>query len=406
MTAPAMKRALRRQGLAKQGIALALMLPAVIFLFINFVVPIGLVLYRAVDDRAVSSVLVRTSDRIAEWDGEDLPDEAVYEALVADLREAQAAKTLHVAAKRLNADVSGYNRLMRSTERALRKIELTDFKSGLIEINEKWGETHYWRAIKRTANPVTPIYLLGAFDLTLNEEGEIAQVREEERVFNTVWLRTFWMGLMVTLLCLCLGYPLAYMLANMPTRYASMAMILVLIPFWTSALVRTTAWVVLLQNEGVVNDLGLALSLWSERVQLIHNRFGVYITMTHVLMPFVVLPLYAIMRRIPKSYMQAAKSMGANRVEAFWRVYFPLTRQGVGAGALFVYILAVGFYVTPQLVGGPNDQFISTFIAYFAGISLNWGPAAALATMLLIFKAALYYVMNVAFGISKWKVGA
>ena len=182
-------------------------------------------------------------------------------------------------------------------------------------------------------------------------------------------------------------------------------MIVVLIPFWTALLVRTTAWIVLLQNEGVVNDLGLFLGLWSERVQLIHNRLGVYVAMSHILLPFMVLPLYAIMRRIPPGLMRAAKSLGANPLVAFIEVYWPQTRHGVGAGALFVYILAVGFYVTPALVGGAGDQMISWFIAFYASESLNWGAAAALSAMLLIFKGALYCVVNVAFGLRKMRIG-
>ena len=249
------------------------------------------------------------------------------------------------------------------------------------------GETVYWAAIKRTSRPVTAEYLLAAFDLRINELGEIVRAPEHLRVFNDRWVQTFWMGLVITFLCFLMGYPLAYLLAHLPTRTSNLLMILVLLPFWVSILVRTTAWIVLLQNEGVLNDLGLYLGLWTERLQLIRNRFGVYLVMSHVLLPYMVLTLYGVMKRIPPEYLRAAQSLGANPVVAFVRIYVPLTVHGVGAGALFVFILAVGFYITPALVGGPKDQMISFYVAFYASESLNWGAAAALGSMLLLLRS-------------------
>ena len=239
------------------------------------------------------------------------------------------------------------------------------------------GEIATWRVIQRTANPVTPIYFLSALDLALDDDGHIERVDGERRLFLTVWVRTLWVASVVTLLCVALGYPLAYLMATVGTRAANLLLILVLLPFWMSLLVRTTAWVVLLQNQGVVNDLALWAGLWGERLQLIHNRIGVYIAMVHVLLPYMVLSLYGTMKRISPSYVRAAKSLGANPVEAFVRVYLPLTWYGVGAGALLVFILAIGYWVTPALVGGRSDQMISYFIAFYTNVILIWGPAAA-----------------------------
>ena len=161
-------------------------------------------------------------------------------------------------------------------------------------------------------------------------------------------------------------------------------MILVLLPFWTSLLVRTGAWVVLLQREGPVNGLLQALGLTDEPLQLVYNRFGVYVAMTHILLPFMVLPLYSVMRGIPPEYMRAAASLGARPLRAFLRVYLPQTVPGIGAGCLLVFILAIGYYITPALVGGANDQMVSYFVAFFTNQTVNWGMAAALGAVLLI----------------------
>lgn len=400
-----LKKQLRRHERGKQMIALALVAPLFLYLAVNFVIPVAVVLFKSVDDREVTTILHRTTEAISAWDGTNLPGNAVFAALVADLREARAARTLFVAAKRLNSARSGFQALLGRTGRKLAKIEKVDTaKDTLIRMDKRWGQQAYWSVIKRSSKPYTFVYLLSAFDLTIDENGDVVQVPERLRVFNAIWLRTFWMGFVITLLCVVMGYPLAYVMASVSPGARNILMILVLIPFWTALLVRTTAWIVLLQNQGVINDLGLFLNLWSERVQLIHNRMGVYVAMTHILLPFMVLPLYAIMRRIPPAHMRAAKSLGATPLIAFLKVYWPQTRHGVGAGALFVYILAVGFYVTPALVGGPNDQMISWFIAFYANESLNWGAAAALSTMLLLFKGVLYYLVNVAFRLGKMKL--
>ena len=199
---------------------------------------------------------------------DSLPNEAVFAALVGDLRDAQAANKAHIPSKRLNAAKLGFQAVILKTARELPSKGSRSFKTALIEMNEKWGETVYWAAIKRTSRPVTAEYLLAAFDLRIDEFGEIVRVPEHLRVFNDRWVQTFWMGLVITFLCVVMGYPLAYLLAHLPTRISNLLMILVLLPFWVSILVRTTAWIVLLQNEGVLNDLGLYLGLWTERLQL------------------------------------------------------------------------------------------------------------------------------------------
>ena len=184
-------------------------------------------------------------------------------------------------------------------------------------------------------------------------------------------------------------------------------MILVLLPFWTSLLVRTSAWKVLLQNQGVVNDFLVWIGIIADesRLELINNVTGTVIAMTHILLPFMILPLYSVMKTIPPTYMRAAKSMGANDFMAFRRVYFPQSIPGIGAGSILVFILAIGYYITPEIVGGTKGVFISNRIAYHISSSLNWGLGAALGAILLVVVLALYWLYDKFVGIDNVKLG-
>jgi putative spermidine/putrescine transport system permease protein len=168
----------------------------------------------------------------------------------------------------------------------------------------------------------------------------------------------------------------------------------VLLPFWTSLLVRTTAWVVLLQNKGIVNDSLIALGVLQEPTQLIYNRIGVCVAMTHVLLPFMILPLYSVMRGISPSFVRAARSLGSPPTTAFLRVYLPQCLPGIGAGCLLVFVLALGYYITPALVGGAGDQMIAYFIAFYTTSTINWGLASALGVVLLVATLVLCATYN------------
>ena len=250
----------------------------------------------------------------------------------------------------------------------------------------------HWAALRRAAFTITDFYLLSALDLRRNEHGWVTGVPAEEAVFVAILGRTLKIAGAVTLICLALGYPLAYVVATAQARTGNLLMILILLPFWTSLLVRTSAWVVLLQNEGIVNGLLLGSGVVDQPVQMIFNRFGVYVAMTHVLLPFMILPLYSVMKTIDPSTLRAATSLGAPPSTAFRRVYLPQSLPGIGAGGLLVFILAIGYYITPALVGGANDQMVSYFIAFYTNRTVNWGLAAALATLLLAATAVLYAV--------------
>jgi putative spermidine/putrescine transport system permease protein len=197
------------------------------------------------------------------------------------------------------------------------------------------------------------------------------------------------------------------MIANSPPKRANVLLLLVLLPFWTSLLVRTTSWIVLLQNQGIVNDFLVAIGLIGDdgRIAMIYNMTGTFVAMTHVLLPFLVLPLYSVMRAIPPAYMNAAVSLGATPFQALRRVYWPQTLPGVGAGCLLTFILAIGYYITPALVGGQSGQLISNMIAYHVQTSLNWGLAAALAALLLGGVTLLYVVYDRLVGIDRIGLG-
>ena len=204
-----------------------------------------------------------------------------------------------------------------------------------------------------------------------------------------------------------IGYPVAYLIAHSPPRLSRMLLVLVLVPFWTSLLVRTTSWIVLLQQQGVVNDLLVWLGLVADgqRLTMIHNMTGTLVAMTHVLLPFMILPLYSVMRGIPAVQMQAALSLGASWPRAFYRVYLPQSLPGVGAGCLLVFILAIGYYITPALVGGQSGQLISNFIAYHIQTSLNWGLAAALGCVLFVAVLLLFLLYDRVLGLERMKLG-
>jgi len=401
----ALRRALRRSRRREQWRAAALVLPLFVFLAACFLVPIGAMLSRGVIDTDIARILPSVTAALKSWDGRDLPPEAAYAALIADVRAAREAGTLASAATRLNYDVPGFRTLLFGTGRQLPEEITGSAREVLIGIDPKWGDRETWGAIRRAGGALTDFYVLGALDLRRDADGSIVGAPAEQRVFRDVLGRTLWISGMVTLICLVLGYPVAYVIAAQPPGRAAVLLFLVLLPFWTSLLVRTTAWVVLLQKEGVLNSLFLSLGLVHEPLKMIFNRFAVYVAMVHVLLPFMVLPLYAVMRGIPPSYMRAASSLGARPFTAFWRVYVPQTLPGIGAGCLMVFIQALGYYVTPALVGGADDQMISYFIAFYASRTINWGMAAALSIMLLTATLLLYAVYDRMVGVERMRLG-
>jgi len=390
-----LKVSLRRAERRRKLTALLLVAPLLVFILVTFVSPIAEMLWRSVDNPLVSQTLPQTVEALRDWDGTGLPPESAYGALVADLAAAQAQRAAGRVAVRLNYEMSGARSLVGGTARRAARLE-APYRDALIAEDARWGEPEIWTIIKRESRPLTPAYYVSAIDHRYDDDGNMVRQPEHQRIYIDLFWRTLMLSAAITVLTLVLGFPIAYMLATLPLRYSNLLMILVLLPFWTSLLVRTTAWIVLLQQQGVVNDLLLGIGLIDEggRLQMVHNWVGTVIAMTHILLPFMVLPLYSVMKTIPPSYMRAARSLGADQFTAYTRVYLPQTLPGIGAGTVLVFIISIGYYITPALVGGQSGQMISNLIAYHMQSSLNWGLAAALGSMLLAGVLVLYWLYN------------
>jgi putative spermidine/putrescine transport system permease protein len=394
----ALRRALARAGRRRQWRAFALTLPLLLFLLLTFLVPIAALLERAVENPEVARALPRTVVVLGDWNHADVPRPEAFSAIVADLGGLSDSADAGALARRLNSEKPGSRSLIMGTYRAL-PLEGTSaatpaaaIRDKLLALDARWGETAYWEAIAKNRSRWTPDYLLTAVDLRRDAHGAIERVDPDQRVFGGILLRTFGISALVTLCCLVLGYPLAYWLSTLPARRANVLMIVVLVPFWTSILVRVAAWIVLLQSEGLVNHALQSLHLIDKPLALLFNRTGVVISMTHILLPFMILPLYSVMTGVPPTYLRAAVSLGSRPLAAFVRVYVPQTYAGVGAGALLVFILSIGYYVTPALLGGPTDQMLSYYIAQYTNVDVNWGMACALGALLLAATLVLYAV--------------
>jgi putative spermidine/putrescine transport system permease protein len=401
----ALKKRLQRAERRRRIRAVLLVVPLFLFLALTFVLPIATLLLKSVYDPELANAMPQTRAAISGWDGRDLPPEEVFAAFAADLRTANQAKTTGFIGKRLNYELGGIRSVVIKTSRELAKLQAGPWKETILAINPIWEKRDTWVVIKRAVKPITPFYVLAAADLRLDTDGNLVRAPADQSIFVTILARTLWIASLVTVLTLLLGYPIAYLLASLPTRTSNLLMILVLLPFWTSLLVRTTAWVVLLQTNGVINDIALWLGILDERVQLIFNRGGTVVAMTHIQLPFTILPIYSVMKTISPTHVRAARSLGAGPFYAFWRVYFPQTVPGIAAGCLLTFILSLGYYITPALVGGPNDQMISYFVALYTNRELNWGMASALGAMLLAVTMALFLLYNRLIGIDRMKLG-
>ncbi len=400
-------RALRRQKLR----ALMLIAPLLIFVLLTFIFPIGSMLFRSVENDIVANTLPETVAVLGRWDASkgELPDEEVYAAFVRDMVVAVEAKQHTRLGTRLNYESTGMSSMFRQSGRKMKKIDPeTDgpFKEKLIDIHKGWGDIETWKTLQTHSGLYTSGYFLNAVDAQKTHEGFAWQPEEKQILLKLFW-RTLVMSMVITGSCIALGYPIAWLLANVSARNANLLLILVLLPFWTSLLVRTSAWKVMLQQNGVINEVLVWIGLVpdAERLILINNQFGTIVAMTHILLPFMILPMYSVMQTIQPSYLRAAKSLGATNWTAFWRVYFPQSVPGIGAGSILVFILSIGYYITPEIVGGTKGVFISNRIAYHISSSLNWGLAAALGTILLIVVLALYWAYDRIVGIDNVKLG-
>ena len=394
--------------------AFLLIAPLFLFIVISFLIPIVVMLKNAFYDPDVVNNLPQTTELLRQWDGKGLPGEEVFAAFAADLKIASKAKTVALVGKRLNYEVPTLKSKVTVTARKLDKIETGPWMEAVTAADPVWKEVSTWTVVKRSGSAFTPYYLLSALDLKLANDGSIERTPQERRIYLQVLGRTLSISLLVTLCTLILGYPVAYMLATLPQRTASILMIFVLLPFWTSLLVRTTAWTILLQDGGVMAQflhisgitwIANMFGLMSGEPHLFKTRFATVLAMTHIQLPFTLLPIYSVMKTISPTYMRAAKSLGATPFHAFRAVYVPQTMSGVAAGCLLTFILSLGYFITPALVGGGSDNMIAGFIDTAMNSEGNWGKSSALGFVLLTATLILYYVYNRLIGIDKMKLG-
>ena len=388
--------------------AVLLVLPLLLFIFFTFIVPIGSMLTRSTDDSYINKVFPNTFKVYQKWDRQGLPPEEVYAAMFLEVKNASGFE-IGKASTRMNYAKSGWKSMIKKSKRKFKKIDVNDgpFKEKMIKIDKKWADKEYWLALGVMADPTTYEYYFNAIDKKYDSEKNVIDQPENRQIYVKTWIKTFKVSILVTFFCLMLGYPIAYLLATLPLKYSNLLMICVLLPFWTSLLVRIVVWMVILQQKGVFNNLMVISGLIADenRWQLMYNQTGTIIVMTQILLPFMVLPLYSVMKTISPNYMRAALNLGASPLHAFWKIYMPNSVPGISAGGMLVFVIAIGYFITPELVGGKDGQMIGNWIGYHLKTTLNWGLSAALGGILLAIMTVLYWVYNKLVGIENIKLG-
>lgn len=390
----------RRQNLW----TVALLAAPLLFLAAAFFYPLATFLYRSVDNSEISGTLINTGRTIASWDRSgDVPGEDVFKALLQDLSEAEKNGRQALLARYLNYRVTGFRALIMATAEAAPDILASGapYRDRLLQSDPRWGEKQYWLAIARETGSTTNFYFLTAADLQMSDDGRIHRKADDQALYLAVFGRTLLISVAITMICLLIAYPIAFLVASSPPKTANRLMLFVVLPFWSSLLIRSTAWVIILQEQGPLNDLLIASGMVSEPVSIAYTRSAVFIAMADILLPFMTLPIYSNMKGISPHYMKAAISLGATPFQAFRRVYFPLSLPGVAAGCLLVFVLALGYYITPDLVGGRSDQMLSWFVAQYTNKVVNWGLAAALGTTLFMVTLLIYLMFAWQVGVSR-----
>jgi len=402
----------RRDLTRRRLLALALVAPLLLFVTFAFFAPIASMLNRSVYNPTVAELIPDTLSRLANWSGGGLPDQTVLTSMAVELKRLQTERNAGKFADEINRRLPGTSSVVKASARRLAQNSDEDLAADgaalLLATHDKWSDPQLWATIKVVGQVYTYNNFLTALDLeqTISADGEThIQVRESAQIYIPLYIKTLRDALIITVLCIVLGYPLSYVIAQSSPRTANLLVILVLLPFWTSVLVRTTAWIALIQTNGVVNTVLTRVGLITQPLEMLYTELATVLIMTHILLPFMILPLYAAMKGIDPSYMKAAMSLGARPVPAFIRVYLPMTLPGLSAGALFVFIISVGFFIIPALVGGTEGQMISNLIAFHMQQSNNWELAAALGALLLFLILVLYWIYDRLVGVDKMKFG-
>lgn len=392
-----LKLAHRRAQYAGHVRAFLLVAPLGAFLLFTFLAPISSFLARAIYDPLIADTLPNTVGALAGWQpGSGTPAEEVYRAFRDDLIVARDNGTLGAIGQRLNRDSSGMRSLIQGGVRIAARPGVSEWKSEFIKANPQWASPEPWAVIKNAGRRFTLAHMLQAVDLERSDDGSIRLRPENQRVNDYLLVRTLLVGFGIMALSTVLAFPIALAIARASPTPARWMMMIVLLQFWTSVLARIVSWIVLLQNKGVINDLLVNAGLIADdqRLSLIYNMLGTIIVGTYTMLPLVILPIYSVMKLIPATYLRAATSLGAHPFEAFWRIYFPLTLPGIGAGASTAFIISIGYFVTPALVGGQSGTLYSNIIAYHMQTSLNWALAAALSIVILVIVIGIYTALN------------
>ncbi|MDY0873543.1 ABC transporter permease [Dongia rigui] len=362
-----------------------LVLPLLGFIIVTVIVPVGHFLARSVDNSAIADNMPLTAAALAAWQPADgTPDQAAFAAFAADIRAAAARDTLGQLAQGLNQQFPGSRTFIIRSGPLAAKLTAGAEKAELLTKFPALNDTRLWSIFKAAGSKVTDFYLLQSLDLERDAKGAIAAVTPDRAIFLAAIWRTIVISINVTLICALVALPVAHVLAAARPPYAGILLALVLFPLWTSLLVRTVSWIIILQGEGPVNTTLQFLHLIEQPLHLVYTRGSLYIAMVQVLLPLMILSILAVVVKLPKELVRAATSLGANWWQSYWRVQLPLIAPGIVTGAGIVFVFALGYYITPALIGGPQDQMLSSYVALYTNKTLNWGLAAALALQLLL----------------------
>lgn len=365
-------------------------------------------LYKGIYDPSISQFIPNTIEKTGQWKTTKtpLPNDEIYQTLAHELKHLATTKKIGQFAQHFNHLLPQSGQIIKKTGRELKNINFETIKQYqllLSNIDLFWQKPAVWQHIKHNTNSWTSRYYLNALDYKVQANGDYQKQKPNQQIYLPTLGKTLWVAFIITWICILLGYPVAYYLTTLKKHRAGFALLFILLPFWTSFLVRTTAWITILQTEGIVNKTLLALHLINQPLELLYNQFAMIIAMVHILLPFMILPLYSVMKNIDHNYIKASYSLGAGYLTSFWRVYLPLSLPGLAAGSLLVFIISLGYYITPALLGGVDGQLISSLIALHMRETNNWELASALSGILLFVVILLYLVFDKRVGLQSLK---
>lgn len=375
---------LTSQAGRERALTLAALTPALGFVLIFFVVPLCFVFAYSINGPGLGSYFPNYT--IARGSG----PQAEVAALGKDVAQLKRSDQFELALRRVrSAD--------RNLADALRGAQPRGDDAPFDGSRLAASNSQFWSQFGDLMGRYTIRNYLAAVDMERRPDGSWGMVAANRRVYTSVLLNTFSISLVTAILSLLFGYPLAYWINSRSPRTQAVVLGLLLIPLWTSFLVRTYGWIIMLQTNGALNWAVETLHLSDTPLYLMNTRVGLYIAMVHVLLPLLVFPLLSVMRTIPDDYVKAAMLHGATPFRAFWKAYLPLTYPGVMAGTVLVFVIALGYYITPALIGGPGETTISMLIAMNVNTLLNWGMAGALSMIVLFITLVLFAIYGKSF---------